>query len=99
MISRYTEIQEKINESNRRVVRSTLYPPIARSLRDIYIMTTPGDRIDLLAKKYYSDIGYWWIIAEGNAIGKGTMIVPPGLQLRVPMDLATILQDYRELNK
>lgn len=99
MTSRYREIQEKINDSNRRVTRSTLYPPIPRSLMDIYVITTPGDRIDLLAKKYYDDIGYYWIIAEGNAIGKGTLIVPPGMQLRIPMNLSSILQDYRELNK
>ena len=99
MISRYAEIKEKTNESNKRVTRPTLYPPIPRSLMDIYVMTTPGDRIDLLAQKYYSDIGYYWIIAEGNGIGKGTLIVPPGIQLRIPMDVSTILENYRELNR
>ena len=99
MINRYEDIQEKVNDNNKRVTKSIIYPPIARSLEDIYIMTTPGDRIDLLAKKYYSDIGYYWIIAEGNGIGKGTLIIPPGIQLRIPLDLAKILEDYRELNK
>lgn len=99
MESRYKNVTQKTSEGNKRVTRSIIYPPIPRSLQDIYVITTPGDRIDLLAKKYYSDIGYYWIIAEGNGIGKGTLIVPPGIQLRIPLDLARILEDYRELNK
>ena len=98
MASRYVDIQLKNNESGRRVTRSVLYPPIPRQVDDIYVLTTPGDRIDLLAYKYYSNISYWWIIAEANAIGKGSMTIPVGLQLRIPINLTNILQDYRELN-
>jgi hypothetical protein len=98
MQSRYIEIQTKVGDDNRRVTSSVLYPPIPRSLNDIYIITTPGDRIDLLAKKYYNDIGYWWIIAEANAIGKGTMVIPQGIQLRIPTDIGKIIQDYKDLN-
>lgn len=99
MINRYEDIKHKVSDTNKRVTRSVIYPPIARSLQDIYVITTPGDRVDLLAKKYYGDIGYYWIITEGNGIGKGTLVVPPGIQLRIPLSLATILEDYRELNK
>lgn len=98
MASRYVDIQLKNNESGKRVTRSVLYPPIPRQVDDIYVLTTPGDRIDLLAYKYYSNISYWWIIAEANAIGKGSMTIPVGLQLRIPINLTNILQDYRELN-
>ena len=98
MANRYVDIQIKNNESGKRVTRSVLYPPIPRQVDDIYILTTPGDRIDLLAYKYYSNVSYWWIIAEANAIGKGSMTIPVGLQLRIPINLTNILQDYRELN-
>lgn len=98
MQNRYLEIKTKTGSNNRRVTSSVLYPPIPRSLDDIYIITTPGDRIDLLAKKYYNDVGYWWIIAEANAIGKGTMVVPPGVQLRIPTNIGTILNDFKNLN-
>ena len=98
MANRYVDIQIKNNESGKRVTRSVLYPPIPRQVDDIYAITTPGDRIDLLAYKYYSNVSYWWIIAEANAIGKGSMTIPVGLQLRIPINLTNILQDYRELN-
>lgn len=98
MANRYVDIQLKNNESGKRVTRSVLYPPIPRQVDDIYVLTTPGDRIDLLAYKYYSNVSYWWIIAEANAIGKGSMTIPVGLQLRIPINLTNILQDYRELN-
>lgn len=98
MANRYVDIQIKNNESGKRVTRSVLYPPIPRQVDDIYVITTPGDRIDLLAYKYYSNVSYWWIIAEANAIGKGSMTIPVGLQLRIPINLTNILQDYRELN-
>ncbi len=97
MQSRYLEIQSKI-DNKKRVTTSVIYPPIPRKVSDIYIITTPGDRLDLLAKNYYNDIGYYWIIAEANAIGKGTLTVPVGLQLRIPTDIGTILEDYRNLN-
>ena len=98
MDNRYTNIAIKKNESNRRVTRSVLYPPIPRMETDIYVMTTPGDRLDLLAYKYYSSTNYWWIIAEANAIGKGTFVLPPGQQIRIPRDILPILEDYRQLN-
>ncbi len=98
MASRYTDIQIKNNESGKRVTRSVLYPPIPRSVDDIYVLTTPGDRIDLLAKKYYDNVNNYWIIAEANAIGKGSMTIPVGLQLRIPINITQILQDYKDLN-
>lgn len=97
-MERYTDIPTIVNEAGRRVVRAVLYPPIPRSEKDIYIMTTPGDRLDLLAQTYYSNVNYWWILAEANAIGKGSFDIPPGTQLRVPKDVSAILADYKLLN-
>jgi len=99
MHNRYKDIKTKNNDSGKRVATSTIYPPIPRSLDDIYIQTTTNDRIDMLAKKYYSDVGYWWIIAEANAIGKGTLNIPPNTQLRIPTNINKILQDYQTLNR
>lgn len=97
-MDRYSNIPTKINESGRRVTRAVIYPPIPRSENDTYIMTTPGDRLDLLAQTYYSNVNYWWILAEANAIGKGSMDLPPGLQLRIPKDTTTIYNEYKILN-
>jgi len=99
MIYRYDNIATKKDDSGKTVVKPALYPPIPRSADDIYVRTTPGDRLDLLANNYYGSVGYWWIIAEANGIGKGTMTIPPNQQLRIPASLSQILSDYKELNK
>jgi len=99
MINRYADIANKVDERGKRVVKPLLYPPIPRSVNDIYILTTPGDRLDLLAIKYYGDVGYYWMIAQANGIGKGSLNIPIGVQLRIPKDTAKILQDYSDLNK
>jgi len=99
MINRYADIANKVDERGKRVVKPLLYPPIPRSVDDIYILTTPGDRLDLLAKKYYGDVGYYWMIAQANGIGKGSLNIPIGVQLRIPKDVTKILQEYSDLNK
>ena len=60
------------------------YPVIPRSDRDLYIISRTGDRLDLLAQRFYETPEAWWIIAEANQIGKGTLVIPPGLQIRIP---------------
>jgi nucleoid-associated protein YgaU len=96
---RYEEIPNKIDENGRRVVRTTLYPPIPRKESDVYVRTTPGDRVDLLAHQYYGDVSKWWLIAEANAVGKGTFAILPGTLLRIPKQYDDVLQEYERLNK
>jgi len=98
MNNRYTNIKTQKSTSGKRVTRSVLYPPIPRHAQDIYIITTVGDRMDMLAKTYYGQVNLWWIIAEANAIGKGTLDIPIGTQLRIPKDLYNIQQDFENLN-
>lgn len=98
MYNRHAGMGTKANEDNKRVVKSVLYPTIPRDASDIYVITTPGDRLDLLAKKYYNSVGLWWIIAQANGIGKGSMTIPVGLQLRIPTTIAKIQQDFLDLN-
>lgn len=98
MINRYQDIPIKIGDNQKRVVRSVLYPPIPRNVNDIYLLTTPGDRLDLLSKTYYGDVGYWWVIAEANGIGKGNLTIEPGTQLRIPANINDITQQFTDLN-
>lgn len=99
MNSRYTNIQSKTDTYGKAVQRPALYPPIPKLPSDIYVMTVPGDRLDLLAYKYYNDVNRAWIIAEANGVGKGTHVLLAGLQLRIPTELNTILQKYTQLNQ
>jgi hypothetical protein len=54
--------------------------------------------LDNLAFKYYKNPSLWWIIAQANNIGKGKLSVPAGLQLRIPINVTTILNNYTVLN-
>lgn len=85
------------SDSGKNVYKTIFYPEIQQSEQDIFIFTKQGDRLDLLAFKYYGDVTKWWIIAHANKI-KGTMGVPLNTQLRIPMDLITIQNNLLELN-
>lgn len=54
---------------------------------DQYIITREGDRFDVLAQEFYNDVTFWWIIANANDLRPASMIVPAGLQLRIPSNL------------
>jgi phage tail protein X len=97
--NRYDNIPVKIGDNGKRVSRSVIYPPIPRDVNDIYVITTIGDRLDLLAKKYYGSVGHWWVIAQANEIGKGSLTLPVGIQLRIPANVSTIIRKFEELNQ
>lgn len=80
------------------MLKTTLYPDIPRSSNDLWVITDSGDRLDLLAYQYYGGAQYWWVLAQANGIGKGTLAIEPGTQLRIPSDLAGILEQQRRDN-
>lgn len=97
--SRYISIPQKKDNNNRRVLISTIYPPIARHSDDIYVLTTVGDTLYAIALQYYNSVNYYWIIAEANeGLDKTTQSLIPGLQLRIPSQLQQILEDFKDLN-
>jgi len=79
----YTEVTQS-NSRKVRAYQSTQYPDIDPTQSDTYIYTRKGDRLDNLAHQYYGDASLWWIIALVNNLGKGTLAVPPAMQLRIP---------------
>ena len=59
-------------------------PNIPILTTDRFIFSREGDRLDIISNEFYQDPRYWWIIAEANpGLGKGTLAVPPGRQLRI----------------
>jgi len=98
-MSRYDEINEQKKDllSGKRVLRTVIYPTIKESDSDIYIQARQTDRLDMLAYEYYGDVTKWWIIAHANKI-KGSLYLPQDTQIRIPMDLSTIISDYKKLN-
>lgn len=98
-INRYDNIPTKIGDNNKRVVRSVIYPPIPRDVNDVYVITTIGDRLDLLSKNYYGSVSYWWVIAQANEVGKGSLNLPAGIQLRIPTGISRIVANFESLNQ
>jgi len=86
-------------DKNFRKYDSTLYPKISLDDSDIYIITNIGDRLDLIASKYYNDVNLWWIIAQANQVGKGSLNVSAGTQLRIPQNLSKIFTDLETINR
>lgn len=97
-MGRYSNIEIQKNNSNKRVRVTTKLPIIEPTVNDIYITSQVGDRLDNLAHKYYGRSSYWWIIATANNIGKGTLSIPIGIQIRIPADAESIVESYNELN-
>jgi len=97
-MNRYENIPTKNNTKNQKVTRSILYPSIPRNESDLYIYTTPGDRLDLIAHSYYGDVNRWWLIAQANALGKGTLVIPAGTLLRIPQQYDNIIDEYNSIN-
>jgi hypothetical protein len=41
----------------------------------------------------------WWIIATANNLNDANFFVEPGLQIRIPSNTSTILNDLYKINK
>tara|TARA_Y100000385_G_C12896346_1_gene552246 strand:- start:31 stop:354 length:324 start_codon:yes stop_codon:yes gene_type:complete len=77
------------------------YPEIPLNENDIYVLTDEGDRLDLLANQFYNDITLWWVISIANpdVIDFGSTSITPGTQLRIPVDLNSIISSFNSLNE
>lgn len=99
MASRYRNIDKKVTEMGKEYKTNPIYPMPPLHEEDIYILSSEGDRYDLLARKYYGDSSNWWIIASANEEYTGGLAVPPGIQLRIPYRAERVLQMYEDLNR
>jgi phage tail protein X len=98
-MNRYQNIPKtKINK--KLVYRTSRYPEILLSPNDIYVYTTQGDRFDTLAQQYYSDSSLWWVISIANTdkVNQSTIVIPEGLQIRIPSTYANVIQDFNIIN-
>ncbi len=76
------------------------YPEIPLNINDIYIVTIIGDRLDLLADKFYNDQRLWWIIANANRdiVRRDSYALKPGIEIRIPSNIQKILGDFDNIN-
>lgn len=97
------EIIRKIEDKGilgKRYFKGTKYPEIPLSENDVYIITSQGDRYDLLAQKFYKDVGLWWVIPIANTtLTFDSIFIPEGSQIRIPTNIDLILSEYYNLNR
>ena len=85
------------DENQQRRFATTIYPTI-NTTQDTLILTTSAERLDKLAQTFYNDSSLWWVIAAANNIGKGTYIIPPNTNIRIPK-IDNILDNVLQKNK
>jgi phage tail protein X len=99
-MNRYQGIPIINSETGKQIYATSRYPEIPLSENDIYVYTTQGDRYDVLALNYYGDSSLWWIIAIANPnIGLSTLVIPEGVQVRIPNNISATINDFRLINQ
>ena len=94
---RYKSAVLNTDKTGKRYYGTILYPTIPKTSSDIYIMARKGDRLDLLANSYYDDSTLWWVIAQANHLGKGTLSISEPQRIRIPTELESILKSFEDL--
>jgi hypothetical protein len=98
--SRKVESDGKVKIVRR--LKTTLYPDFNQFLsEDTYILSQENDRLDILAKEFYGDEVFCHVIAKANGIGHGTLVVPPGMIIRIPyydeyQPISKLIKDLNE---
>ena len=94
-----TDLTPVVNDdAGKRYFRSFIMPEINISSNDEYIVVTQQKRLDHLAQDYYNDPTLWWIIALANNLNSPSLIVPIGMQIRIPKDINSYLTNYKDIN-
>ena len=96
-MKRYETTPIKTDKSGIRVYSTTYYPDIPLDDSDEFISVIDGDRVDLVANRYYGDVSLWWVIAKANGI-KGRAALTPGDVLRIPGNINRIIENFNNLN-
>lgn len=99
MSNRYANIQVTQTSLGKRYYVPNIYPDIPVSEDDIYVITTAGDRLDLIANNIYGDPTLYWIIASANNLPGDSLVPPLGQQLRIPVDVEAIINEYTRINE
>ena len=76
------------------------YPEIPLSADDLYVITTTGDRLDLLAYDYYGDEELWWVISRANpdVTRRDSFFIKSGEQIRIPSNPSQYVNTFVGFN-
>lgn len=99
MASRYQNVPiTKVDVTGSTYYQTNIYPEVPPVNNDYYIVTTIGDRLDLIAYDFYQDSSLWWVIASANSLPGDSIYAPVGIQLRIPVNLQTVINEYNLAN-
>jgi len=99
-MNRYLGISTIKSNTGKQMYATSRYPEIPLSVNDIYVYTSQGDRYDLLALNYYNDSSLWWVIAIANPnISLGTLVIPEGVQIRIPSNVVDTINEFKLINQ
>jgi len=87
-------------EGKKRYFKYLKYPEIPVDISDVYIITKIGERLDHLAYQYYNDPDLWWVIVKSNPnkLKRDSFFMPTGIQIRIPIDIDSILYNFEKIN-
>lgn len=98
-MNRYTDI-EIITTNGKKAYKTVRYPEVPFHELDTYVISTTGDRFDILAQEYYQDSSLWWIISiANNELVQNSLTIPEGLQIRIPYNAYNIINEYNLINR
>ena len=80
----YIEYKDKMTKEFGKILDKYL-PKFEESNSDTLLISTHGDRCDLIATEYYGDPSFWWYIASVNNLKSNN--IEAGTQLRVPVSI------------
>ena len=98
-MNKYQNIQIEKSTTGKRIYKTVRYPDVPLTENDIYVYTVQGDRYDILAQQYYSDSSLWWIISIANEqLNQNSLIIPEGIQIRIPANPAAVIRTFNNIN-
>ena len=98
-MNRYQNIS-KTYIDKKLVYTTSRYPEIPITSDDIYVYSVQGDRFDVLALQYYKNSSLWWVISIANTsqLSQNSLVIPEGLQIRIPAFYAGIVSAFNTIN-
>ena len=98
-MNRYQNIP-KTKIDKKLVYVTSRYPEVPVTSDDIYVYTVQGDRFDVLALQYYKNSSLWWVISIANTdkLPLNSLVIPEGLQIRIPAFYAGVVSAFNTIN-
>ena len=97
--SRIPVISNPQDNNGAKFYSTVFYPKTPLSENDIYVLTSKGDRLDLLAGQFYGDPKLWWVISSSNkSLPQNSLHLPPGTQLRIPSNIDQAVNLFNQFN-